>query len=152
MHTHAHSIESNKPKQQKKTTGELFLEMIMTNALEDHGGTVSIGGRTVTNLRFADDIDGWVGEGEELTKLVERLEKSLHGLRHSDQCREDQADDKQYQWHQHRDRSKWTEAWDSPKLQVPGLHYNWRDSKTEQTTAAVTRLKPIRNERSICLS
>ena len=26
--------------------------------LEDHEGTVSIGGRTITNLRFADDIDG----------------------------------------------------------------------------------------------
>ena len=28
------------------------------DALEDLEGTVSIGGRTVTNLRFADDIDG----------------------------------------------------------------------------------------------
>ena len=38
----------------------------MTNALEDHEGTVSIGGRTNTNLRFADDIDGLAGEEEEL--------------------------------------------------------------------------------------
>ena len=38
----------------------------MTDALEDHEGTVSIGGRTITNLRFADDIDGLVGEEEEL--------------------------------------------------------------------------------------
>ena len=29
-------------------------ERIMTDALEDHEGTVSIGGRTITNLRFAD--------------------------------------------------------------------------------------------------
>ena len=35
-----------------------FLERIMTDALEDHEGTVSSGGRTITNLRFADDIDG----------------------------------------------------------------------------------------------
>ena len=27
-----------------------FLERIMTDALEDHEGTVSIGGRTITNL------------------------------------------------------------------------------------------------------
>ena len=33
----------------------IFLERIMTDALEDHEGTVSIGGRTITNLRFADD-------------------------------------------------------------------------------------------------
>ena len=36
----------------------IFLERIMTDALEDHEGTVSIGGRTITNLRFPDDIDG----------------------------------------------------------------------------------------------
>ena len=38
--------------------------------LEDHEGTVSIGGRTITNLRFADDIDGLAGEEEELANLV----------------------------------------------------------------------------------
>ena len=47
----------------------------MTDALEDHEGTVSIGGRTITNLRFADDIDGLTGEKDELSKLVERLDK-----------------------------------------------------------------------------
>ena len=36
--------------------------------------TVSIGGRTITNLRFADDIDGLTGQ--ELTNLVERLNKA----------------------------------------------------------------------------
>ena len=45
----------------------------MTDALEDHEGTVSIGGRTITNLRFADDIDGLARDEEELAKLVERL-------------------------------------------------------------------------------
>ena len=47
----------------------------MTDALEDHEGTVSIGGRTITNLRFADDINGLAGE-EELAKLIERLNKA----------------------------------------------------------------------------
>ena len=46
----------------------------MTDALEDHEGTVSIGGRTITNLRCADDIDGLAGEEEEQAKLVERLD------------------------------------------------------------------------------
>ena len=54
----------------------IFLEKIMTDTLEDHGGTVSFGGRTITNLRFADDIDGLAGEGEELTKLAECLNKA----------------------------------------------------------------------------
>ena len=48
----------------------------MADALEDHEGTVNIGGRTVTNLRFVDDIDGLAGEEEELTKLVEHLHKT----------------------------------------------------------------------------
>ena len=43
----------------------------MKNALEGHEGTVSIGGRTITNLRFADDINGLAGEDEELAKLAE---------------------------------------------------------------------------------
>ena len=48
----------------------------MTDALGDHEGTVSIGGRTITNLRFADDIDGLAEEEEELANLVERLDKA----------------------------------------------------------------------------
>ena len=48
----------------------------MNYALDDHEGTVSIGGRTITNLRFADDIDSLEGEEEELANLVERLDKT----------------------------------------------------------------------------
>ena len=43
-----------------------FLERITTDAVEDHEGTVSIGGRTITNLRFTDGIDGLAGEEIEL--------------------------------------------------------------------------------------
>ena len=43
--------------------------------LEDHEGTVSIGSRAVTNLRFADDIDGSALEEEELANLVQRFDK-----------------------------------------------------------------------------
>ena len=48
----------------------------MAGALEDHEGTVSIGGRTTTNLRFADDIDGLAGQEQELVKLVNHLEET----------------------------------------------------------------------------
>ena len=48
----------------------------MTDALQEHEGIVSIGGRTITNFRFADDIDGLAGEEEELANLVERLDKA----------------------------------------------------------------------------
>ena len=58
------------------TLFNIFLERITTDALEDHEGTVSTGGRAVTNLRFADDLDGLAGKEEELAKLVERLDKA----------------------------------------------------------------------------
>ena len=48
----------------------------MTDALEDHEGTVSTEGRTITNLRFADGIDGLAREEEELANLVELLVKA----------------------------------------------------------------------------
>ena len=48
----------------------------MTDAFEDLKGTISIGGRTIINLHFADNIDGLAGEEEELTTLVERLDKA----------------------------------------------------------------------------
>ena len=43
------------------TLFNIFLERIMADALDDHKSTVSIGGRTISNLRFTDDIDGLAG-------------------------------------------------------------------------------------------
>ena len=48
----------------------------MADALEDHEGTVSIGGRTITNLLSADNIDGLAGQDQELVKLVNHLEEA----------------------------------------------------------------------------
>ena len=47
--------------------------MIMSNTLEENDGKVSIGGRSVTNLRFVDDIDALAEEKQELEALVESL-------------------------------------------------------------------------------
>ena len=49
----------------------------MTDGLDYHEDTVSIGGRTITKLRFADDIGGLAGEEEELANLVGRLDKAF---------------------------------------------------------------------------
>ena len=48
----------------------------MTDALENHEGTISIGGRVITNLRFADDIDGLAGDEEELGNLIDQLDRT----------------------------------------------------------------------------
>ena len=65
----------------------IFLERIISDDLEDHEGTASTGGRTITNLRFADDIDGLAGEEEELANLFERLDKAstAYGMEISDE-------------------------------------------------------------------
>ena len=47
----------------------------MSDALEEHDGKVSLGGRNITNLRFADDIDALGEEKQELEALVESLDK-----------------------------------------------------------------------------
>ena len=55
------------------TLFNIFQERITTEALVDYESTISIGGRTITKLRFADDMDGLAGKEEELAKLGERL-------------------------------------------------------------------------------
>ena len=56
----------------------MMIIIIMTDTLEDHEGTISIGlgGRTITNLHITDDVNGIAGEEEELAKLVESLDKT----------------------------------------------------------------------------
>ena len=51
----------------------------MSDALEQHGRRVSIGGRNITNLELADDIDAPAEEEQELEALVESIDK---GIRH----------------------------------------------------------------------
>ena len=48
----------------------------MTDALEEHNGKVSIGGRNITNLQFADDMGALAEEEHELEILVESLGKA----------------------------------------------------------------------------
>ena len=58
------------------TLFNIFLEQIMSDALEEHDGKVSIGGRNITNLWFADDIDSLAEEEQELEARVESLKKT----------------------------------------------------------------------------
>ena len=58
------------------TLFNIFLERIVSDALEEHDGKVSIGGKNITNQRFADDIDALAEKQPELEALVESLDKS----------------------------------------------------------------------------
>ena len=130
----------------------------MTDALEDHKGTVSSGGRRGTNLRFADDIDSLAGEEEEMAKLVERLDKgsTAYGM---EICAE---------------KTKLMTNITSgikTKIKVSGQKLQTSTSfkylgsvmtvegsnpeilsRIAQTTAALTKLKPVWNDRNISLS
>ena len=46
----------------------------MTHALENYNGTISTGGRKITNLRFAEGNYGIAGEEDELKKFVQNLD------------------------------------------------------------------------------
>ena len=81
----------------------------MTDALGIHEGTISIGGRTVTNLCFADDINSLAGEKEELAKLVDCLDKASIAYSMEISAEKIRLMTK-HQQHQQRDQSKWTEA------------------------------------------
>ena len=91
----------------------IFLERIMSDALEEDDGKVSIGGRNITNLRFADDIDALAEEEQELEALVESLDKTCSRYK-----MELSADDKQRQWHPERDKGKRAEVRQCNELQA----------------------------------
>ena len=135
----------------------IFLERIMTDALADHESTVSIGGRTINNLRFADDIEGLAGE-EELAKLVERLDKAstAYGLKIS-------AVKTKLMTNKTSDINTETKVYGQKLETVTSFKYlgsviTDECSKPEilsriaQATAALTRLKPVWNDRGISLS
>ena len=63
------------------TLFNIFFERIMSDALEEHDGKVSIGGKNITNLRFAYDIDALAEEEQELEALVESLHKPSQDIK-----------------------------------------------------------------------
>ena len=58
------------------TLFNIFLERIMSDALEKHDGKISIGGRNITNLLLADAIDALAEVEQELEALIESLDKT----------------------------------------------------------------------------
>ena len=130
----------------------------MTDASEDHEGTVTIGGRTITNLRIADAIHGLAEEGEELAKLAEWLDKAstAYGMEIS-------AEKTKLMTNNTSDINREIKV-NGPKFEtVTSFKYLGSVITSEgpkpqilfriaQTTAALTRLKPVWNDRSISLS
>ena len=58
----------------------IFLEDILTHALDNNNGTISNGGANITNHRFADGIDRIRVEKDDLTKFVQTKIRQLQSL------------------------------------------------------------------------
>ena len=130
----------------------------MTDALEDHEDTVSIGGRAITNFRFADDIDCLAGEEEELAKLVERLDRAstAYSMEISAEKTKLMTNNTSGINTEIKINGQKLETLTSFKylgsvITDEGCNFEIL-SRIAQTTAALTRLKPAWNDRSISLS
>ena len=130
----------------------------MTDALEDHEGIVSVGGRTITNLCFADNIDGLAGEEEELAKLVERLDKAstAYGVEISAEKTKLMTNNTSCINTEIKVNGQKLET--DTSFKYLGSFITDEGSKPEilsriaQTTAVLTRLKPVWIDKSISLS
>ena len=125
----------------------------MSDALEEHDGTVSIGGRNITNLRFADDIDALAEEEEEPKALVESLDK-IYNLQNTRYKMEISAEKTKLMTNsdngiQRVIKVKGQKLGTVTSFKYLGAVVSDDGSKPEvfsriaQTTAALTKLKPI---------
>ena len=67
-------------------------------------------GRTITNLHFADDIDGLAGEEEELANLVERLDEASTAYGMEISAEKTKLMTNNISGINNTDQTKWTEA------------------------------------------
>ena len=98
------------------TQSNIYLEKIMTDALENHEGTVKIGGRIITNLRFADDIEGLAGKKEEVENHVKKGGNSTNSVWHGNQPRENKDHVKQCEWPHKNHQGERLQPWNSDQL------------------------------------
>ena len=130
----------------------------MTDTLEVHKHTVSIGGRTITSLCFAADIDGLAGEEEKLAKLVECLDKvsTAYDMEISAEKTKLMTNNTSDINTEIKVNGQKLETVTSFKYLGSVVSDEGKKrgilSRIEQTTKALTRLKPVWNDRSIFLS
>ena len=123
----------------------------MSNSLEKHDGNVSIGSRTLTVLRFADDIDALAKEGLELETPSLKSRQTYICIRYKTEIIAEKARLMPTATVAFRGRSV---LWDRILEQFTSLKYlgatvSDEDSNPEvlsrikQATAALKKLKPV---------
>ena len=133
------------------TLFNIFLERIMSDALEEHDGTVSIGGRNITNLRFADDINALAEEEQELEVLVESLHKTFTRYKMKISAEKTKLmTNSVNSTHRERDKGKRAFQYHGAVVSDDGSKPKVL-SRIAQATAAFTKLKPIWRDNKISL-
>ena len=134
-----------------------FLERIMSDALEEHDGKVSIGGRNITNLRFADDIDALAEEEQELEALEESLDKTCTRYKMEINAEKTKLMTNSANGIQREIKVKGQKLGTVTSFKYLGAVVSDDGSKPEvlsriaQATAALTKLKPIWRDNNISL-
>ena len=101
----------------------------MIDAFNDYNSTVSIGGRTITNLCFAGDTDGLAAKEEKLAKWVNHLAKVPWDMEWKS-MQKNKADDEWWPHHHNRYHCSWPETGECPPIQVPWGYHQWWGIKT----------------------
>ena len=130
----------------------------MTDASEDQQGIVSIGGRTITKFLFADEIDGLAVEEEELANVVGCLDKATtaYGMEFSAEMTKPMTKNTSGINTEIKVNGQKIETVTSFKYL--GSVMTDEGCKPEilfriaQATSALTRLKPVLNDRSASVS
>ena len=134
-----------------------FLERIMSDALEEHDGKVSIGGRHITNLRFADDMDALAEEEQELEALVESLDHTCTRYKMDIRAEKTKLITNSANGIQREIKVKGQVLGTVPSFKYLGAVVSDSDSKPEvlsriaHATVALIKLKPIWRDNNISL-
>ena len=121
----------------------------MSDALEEHDRKISIGGRIITNLQFADDIDALAEEGKELEALVESLDETYTKDKMEISAQKTKLMTNSANGIQREIKVKGQKLGTVTSLKYRGAVVSDDGSKPEilsrtaQATAALTKLKPI---------
>ena len=130
---------------------------VMSDALEEHDGKVSIYGRNITNLRFADDIDTLAEEEQELEALVESLDKTCTRYKMKISTEQTKLMTKSANGIQREQKVKRQKLGTVTSFKYLEAVVSDDGSKPEvlsriaQATAALTKLKPIWRDNNISL-
>jgi len=147
---------TNSHKLKHEGTGNSLLVLYIFDVSEN-SSTISIGGNSIANLWFADDVDGLAGSEEEFVRLVTNLDQSAsrYGMEISNEKTKLMTNSAKFITPRRAEGGKKHETVQEFKYLAALI--NEEGSKAErlataaQASAALRKLKPIRRDENITL-